>query len=461
MLIYVLSASGKPLMPTKRTGHIKRLLNCGRARIVTKVPFTVQLKYETDDLTQRMCCGTDPGRTNIGEAVIDENGRVPYKAHITSRNREVTELVSGTKAGKVGRKQRRQMSRRGERLRKKRRAKKYGTTTTFPNGRMLPGYEKPVILKDIINTEAKFSNRKRPKGWLTPSARQLVETHLNAARSIVKILPVTDWALEYNRFAFMLLEDGSVRGVDFQNGRLKNFRDVEDYIWHLQDGKCACCGKLIQHYHHIHGRGSGGSERPENRIGLCYDCHDKVHKGELSLEVIGEKKKYAALSVLNQAMPYIAEGLTQMFGEEHVHFCAGYETSRARESLGLDKDHSEDALCIAMLGAGLTEFKGDPETFEIRQFRKHDRARIKAQKERTYYLDGKAVCKNRHKRTGQDKTDSLEEFRKKHPSDVGRLTVKKSKRSYNRLGRELPGAEVVYRGKRYIVSGNHNDSVYT
>ena len=90
-------------------------------------------------------------------------------------------------------------------------------------------------------------------------------------------------------------------------------------------------------------------------------------------------------------------------------------------------------------------------TWHLVFFRKHDRARINAQKERTYYLDGKAVCKNRHKRTGQDKTDSLEEFRKKHPSDVGRLTVKKSKRSYNRLDRIMPGAEFMYEGKRYIL----------
>lgn len=39
--IYIISADGYPLMPTRRRGHVKRLLNYGKARIVLHVPFTV------------------------------------------------------------------------------------------------------------------------------------------------------------------------------------------------------------------------------------------------------------------------------------------------------------------------------------------------------------------------------------------------------------------------------------
>ncbi|MCR5776058.1 MAG: RRXRR domain-containing protein [Lachnospiraceae bacterium] len=153
MFIYILDASGRPLMPTRRTGHIRRLLNRGMARIVTKAPFTVQLKYETAGVTQPLHGGTDPGRTNIGESVVDDGGSVLYKAHVETRNREVPKLMTE-------RKQHRQASRRGERLRRKRRAAKCGTTTEFSEGRMIPGCEKPVIMKDIINTESRFANRK-------------------------------------------------------------------------------------------------------------------------------------------------------------------------------------------------------------------------------------------------------------------------------------------------------------
>lgn len=71
--IYILSASGKPLMPTKRYGHARRLLNAGKARIASHVPFVIQLKYETPGICQPLYGGTDPGRENIGK-----NGGVNY-----------------------------------------------------------------------------------------------------------------------------------------------------------------------------------------------------------------------------------------------------------------------------------------------------------------------------------------------------------------------------------------------
>lgn len=452
MLVYIIDASGRPLMPTRRIGHIKRLLNRGAARIATKVPFTVQLKYETAGITQPLHGGTDPGRTNIGESVVDDNGNVLYKAHVETRNREVPKLMAE-------RKQHRQTSRRGERLRRKRRAVKCGTTTRFPEGRMIPGCKEPVMMKDIINTESRFANRERPASWITPTVRQLVQTHLNTVRKICRILPVTDWTLEANRFAFMKMGDGSIRGIDFQNGRLKGYKDSYEYLYSMQDGKCACCNGKIEHYHHLVPRSKGGSDTPENLMGLCNDCHDKVHKGKLSLEKAGLRKKYAALSVLNQAIPYIMNGLIEMFSEKNVYICEGYETQMTRKSLCIGKDHPEDALCIALLGAGTTKLTDNEAAFEIRQFRRHDRAIINNQRERTYYLNGKAVCKNRHKRFEQ-KGDSLEEFRDKHPSDVKRLTVKKSIRYYNSDGRLIPGMVFSHNGQRHVMSGQLTGGKY-
>ena len=448
MLAYILSASGKPLMPTRRTNHITRLLNKGKACIVSKTPYVVQLKYETDDITQPLMGGTDPGRTNIGEAVLTSDGDVVYKAHVTTRNKDVPDLMAK-------RKQHRQASRRGERQRRKRRAKKCNTVRKTDLKRILPGYEKPIIVKDIINTEAKFMNRKRPKGWINPTVRHLIQTHVSMVHKICSILPVTDWTMEYNRFAFMKMDDGSIQGVDFQNGRMKGYSNSHEYVSALQNGKCTCCNSNIEHFHHIRPRSKNGSDTPENLIGLCNDCHSKVHSGNINLANIGLKKKYAALSILNQAMPYIAKELIAMFGEGHVHFCSGYQTMEKRSMLAINKDHPEDAVCIAAYGLKLNEIHDDAETFEIGQFRRHDRARIKAQHERTYYLNGKVVAHNRHKRTDQ-KSDSLEEFRQKYPSDVGKLTVKKSQRSYNDLNRIMPGAEVIYQGTRHIIKGKHN-----
>ena len=283
--IYVLSRDGSPLMPTLRRHHVEKLLRRGKARVVEHVPFVIQLMYDSPCVTQPLYGGTDPGRTNIGNAVMGGRGTVVYKDHVTTRNKEIAKLMAE-------RKKHRQASRRGERLARKRLAKKLGTTMKAVLERVLPGCDGPVRVKDIINTEARFNNRNRPNGWVTPSVKQLIRTHVNMARRIRKYLPVDHWTLEVNKFAFMQLDDGSVYGTDFQNGKLRGYRDVKDYIWYLQEGKCLYCKKEpIEHYRHILPGHKGGNDRWYNLAGLCTSYHDKVHRGEISLKAEGTRRR--------------------------------------------------------------------------------------------------------------------------------------------------------------------------
>lgn len=96
--IYVLSAYGDPLMPTRRRGHVKRLLNKGKARIVSHVPFVIQLKYDGSKNTQPLFGGIDPGRTNIGAAVVTPEGKCVYRSHTASRNRDVPKKMEARKS---------------------------------------------------------------------------------------------------------------------------------------------------------------------------------------------------------------------------------------------------------------------------------------------------------------------------------------------------------------------------
>ena len=448
--IYILAKDGTPIMPTKREHHIQKLLRKGMACVVSHNPFVVQMKYNVGKVTQPLYGGTDPGRTNIGNAVVTEKGEVVYKDHVTTNNKEVPKHMSE-------RKSHRQASRRGERLARKRLAKKHDTTTEFPDGRLLPGCSEPLMLKDIINTEARFANRKREEGWLTPTATHLVRTHLNMIIRICGILPVTYWTFEINRFAFMKMDDGSIKGADFQNGRMKGFENVESYIYNLQSGKCACCGGLIEHYHHIVPRHEGGSDLPENIIGVCRKCHEKIHTGKTDISFVGMKKKYNALSVLNQAVPYIVKGLEDIFGEDKVSICSGADTSNAREIYSIKKDHPEDAVCIAAM-CHADSIKDNIKAYEVVQFRRHDRAIIKSQRERTYYLDGKQVAKNRKPRFEQ-KGPSLSDLSLSR-EEISRLTVRKSTRYYNEPGRIMPGAEILYENNRYILTGRLTGGKY-
>ena len=108
------------------------------------------------------------------------------------------------------------------------------------------------------------------------------------------------------------------------------------------------------------------------------------------------------------------------------------------------------------------------EPYEIKQFRRHNRARIHHQTARTYRYDGKIIAKNRKKRMDQ-KTDSLEDWIADMTERYGqetanrmlsKVTVQKSTRHYNTKGRMMPGAVFVYQKKRFVRTGQLTGGAY-
>ena len=516
--IYVLGIDGKPQMPTNRKVRIRSLFKSGRAKIVNTVPFTIRLLYENDAVLQPITIAEDPGRTNVGAAVLTQLGDLVFSAVVETRNKSIKKLMTDRKAH-------RHASRRGERKARQRLAKKHGSMIKAGMMmRKLPQYaaDKFVTCKIIKNTEARFCNRKRMPDWLTPTVNHLVQTHINLIKKIEKYLPITDVAIEVNRFAFMQMENPNINGLDFQNGPLKGFDDVKAAIREQQHGKCLMCKNDIEHFHHIVPRSKGGSDTIQNQAGLCKKCHAKVHTDSEFLAKFKDKKdglikKYDALSALNQAVPFICKELIKIYGVEHVHFCTGKDTSLIRSSLGYEKTkenqmHEVDAYCIGLAAIGADKvkrhgFNGEREApgqqkvirgsnipvltshvsqnprsksgyeperrvinnvFKIKQFRRQDRQRVHYQKERTYYLDGKKIATNRKPRFEQ-KGNALSDWYKEQIEAYGqheagkmrsRLTVKKSKRSYNTAKRLMPGCIFYYDGQRHVMTGQSSYGRY-
>lgn len=474
--IYVIGIDGKPQMPTNRKVRVRKLFKLGMAKIVDTVPFTMQLLYKNEPVLQPITIAEDQGRTNIGAAVLTQLGNLVFSAVVETRNKSIKKLMADRKAH-------RQASRRGERKARQRLAKRHGSMIKAGMiMRKLPQYaaDKFVTCKIIKNTEARFCNRKRIPDWLTPTVNHLVQTHINLIKKIEKYLPITDVAIEVNRFAFMQMGNPNISGLDFQNGPLKGFDDVKTAIREQQHGKCLMCKNDIEHFHHIIPRSKGGSNTIQNQAGLCKKCHAKVHTdAEFQAKFKDKKdgliKKYGALSALNQAVPFICKELIKTYGLEHVHFCTGKDTSLIRSSLGYEKTknnqmHEVDAYCIglAAIGADKAKHPGFNNVFKIKQFRRQDRQRIHYQKERTYYLDGKKIATNRKPRFEQ-KGDALSEWYQEQIKTYGlreaekmrsRLTVKKSKRSYNTAKRLMPGCIFYYDGQRHVMTGQSSYGRY-
>lgn len=470
---------GTPLMPTRRFRWVRLALDSGKAKPVQTKPFTIRLTYEPETrAVQEVTLGIDPGRTNIGMATVRDNGKCLYSSKAETRNKEIKELMDS-------RRSHRRASRCGERKARKRLAKKLGTTMKGLLRRKLPGYKDgTVTVKDIINTEARFNNRKRPKGWLTPTATQLLRIHLNLVRQVAELLPVSRIVLEINKFAFMALDNPDIQKLDYQNGPLKGYGgDVDKAVSAQQDGICLLCGERpIDHYHHIIPRSKGGSDTIANIAGICNGCHDRIHKDEEAFQELKEKKsgmnkKYGALSVLNQIIPSLFRELAKEY-PGMVNATTGRNTKAFRDTNGIRKDHDTDAYCIACsVLQDLKEYDAPKpgESYQIKQYRRHERSIINAQIFRTYYLNGKVVAQNRKRATEQregnkkNKKPSLEDWFMKMEKQYGtkeaermrsQLTVKKSWRRYNTPGRILPGAVYLYKGKRHIMQGQQNYGYY-
>ncbi len=456
--IYVLSKDGKPLMPVHGHGRARRLIKAGKAYVYRRVPFTIRLTYDiTDPVVDECVLGIDPGRTNIGVCVTDGKGTPLFASDVETRNREVPRLMAERRAH-------RQASRRGERLRRQRRAMasdKTGAAKVTEYWRMLPGYKEPVCCKVIRNTESRFNHRIRSAKWLTPTARHLLETHLNLVRKLQKLLPVSRIAVEINRFDFQRMENPGIRNWEYQKGRLWGFKDKYAAVSERQEHKCLLCGGTIERYHHVIPRHEGGSDTIDNLVGLCNDCHGKVHtnpavKEKLSTKFTGLKKKYHALSVLNQIMPKLLEELPKL-AETYATY--GYETQNTREAYGLTKDHYVDAWCIA---ASVLDNSESPDfegcLHEVMQFRRHDRAIINNQRERTYKLGDRVVAKNRRPKFEQAGL-ALSDL-SLTAAEISRLTVRKSTRYYNTRDRLMPGTAFMRGGKFHVMSGQLSNGAY-
>lgn len=309
-MVYVLSQNGQPLMPTENHVKVRVLLKQGKAKVVQKCPFTIQLLYESTTHTQEINLGIDSGSKTIGVSATTES-RVLYESEVVLRN-DIVELLSG-----------RRTLRRGRRNRKTR-------------------YRQP-----------RFDNRKRPDGWLAPSIRQKIETHVTVVENVMKILPVTKIIVETASFDIQKIKNPDVAGVGYQQGEQLDFWNVREYVLFRDGHQCQCCkGKSkdnILNVHHIESRQTGGNA-PNNLITLCETCHKAYHKGLITLpKEIHRGMRFSDAAFMGIMRWAFYDRLKELYTPLDVEVINtyGYITKNTRIEHGLPKEHYVDARCIS------------------------------------------------------------------------------------------------------------------
>ena len=330
-MVYVISHTGKALMPTVRHGKVKHLLRKGRARVVRREPFTVQLLYDNTEYTQPITLGVDAGTTHVGLSATNESDEL-FAAEVTLR-RDIPGLLT------VRREARR--TRRNSRTR----------------------YRAPH-----------FNNRTKPDGWLAPSVEHAVQSHLSLIRKVHSFLPVTKTVIEVAQFDTQLLKNPDIQGEQYQQGEQMGFWNTREYVLFRDGHTCQHChgksGDKVLNVHHIESRQTGG-DAPNNLITLCETCPKAYHRGAFQLKVRrGASLRDAALMSIMRWTVY--NRAKEEFG--NVRLTYGYITKNTRIRHGQEKSHAIDARCIS----GHPLASSSDTLWLMRQRRRHNRQIYKA-----------------------------------------------------------------------------------
>lgn len=326
---FVLDVNGKRLAPTKEQ-KAWFLIRKKRATLVSKYPMIIQLKKKVSD--EEICkdefrCGIDDGGLHVGIALVQKcqtRSKVIFKGIIEQR-KDVKHLMD---------------ARRGY--------------------RHYHRYHKRY-------RPARFNNRSssKRKGRIAPSILQKCQATIRVINQLNKWINITNYWLEDVAIDIRALTDGykPYRWQYQKSNRLDE--NIRKAVILRDNCKCMECGETNckLEVHHIKPRRLNGSSTLDNLITLCTKCHQKT-EGSEELYM----NKYFALlnSSDNKNLNYAQHVMigkkwlrVQLSNLGMLYLSNGGDTANKRIDWGIEKSHSNDAICI-------TDLK--PDTCEIKEW---------------------------------------------------------------------------------------------
>jgi 5-methylcytosine-specific restriction endonuclease McrA len=300
----------------------KELLKKGRAAVFRRFPFTIILKDRADGNVQSIELKIDPGSKRTGLALVADSRRgrkVVWAAEIEHRGPIVKRALD----------QRRE-------VRRKRRN------------------------RHVRYRAPRFSNRRKPDGWLPPSLRSRVENIKTWSVRLGKFTPLTEIAVEVVRFDMQILKNPDIHGIEYQQGELQGY-EVREYLLEKFERTCVYCGEgdAPLQIEHVIPRSKGGSNRISNLVTACESCNKR--KGTSSLDEFLKEdpdriskiarrleaplRDAAAVNATRYKIGFELKSLGLS-----TTFWSGGLTKYNRTLQGLPKEHWIDAACIGETG---------------------------------------------------------------------------------------------------------------
>lgn len=423
MAVYVIGKNGERLMPTTRLGRVRHLLKEGKAHIIGRKPFTIQLDYESTTYTQEIELCVDTGAQHVGVSVKSESKEYDSIQF---------DLLPDEK-------ERQDDCRKYRRTRRNR--KRY--------------------------RKARFDNRKRHAEvkWLAPSLANKADRHIDIIKNFVAVAPITDVYVELGQFDVQVLtavQEGKPipEGLDYQHGPTYGHDTLREAVFQRDKYTCRFCGRsalnpkdrAVLHAHHAYyWRGQHG-DRIEELATCCEKCHTTAnHQPSGKLWGFDEKlPRYVGAAFMNSVKWYIWEVLKRDLPCD-VHMTYGAVTKRSRIDLGLEKSHTNDAYAM---GTFHPTVRANP--IILRKRRRNNRILEK-------FYDAKVIdrrtgkkvsgkdlsCERTNRRESRTSEKSLRPFRGQK--------LKAGYRSIRKQRYEIqPGDLLIFNGRTVHAKGVHN-----
>jgi len=321
-MVFVLDTNKKPLAPC-HPARARKLLKTGKAKIFKKYPFTIILEKEVNvegKNKDKYSLKIDYGSRHTGLAILKNSKEVVWLAQIEHRTNIKEKLDA----------------RRGHRR--------------FRRNKLR--YRKP-----------RFNNRKRKEGWIPPSLQSRVDNIESWVNKLTRLCPLTHISYENVKFDTQLMNDSTIKGIEYQQGTLMGY-EIREYLLEKFNRRCVYCGKTDTplEIEHIIPKSRGGSNKIDNLAIACRSCNKA--KGSKTAEEFGYpdiqkqvKKSLKDAAILNATRwkvyeVLIATGLPVECG-------TGARTKMNRIKLELPKDHHYDACCIGKSTPDNLHFKTD------------------------------------------------------------------------------------------------------
>jgi hypothetical protein len=279
----------------------RTLLKEGKTKVVQRTPFTIQLLYATGETKQDITLGVDAGYSTVGFSAVSDD-RELIAGELTLRS-DIKRLLEKRAA-----------------YRRTRRSRKW-------------------------HREPRFNNRGK-KGWLAPSIKHKLDSHIRLIEKLKSILPITRIIIEVATFDTQKMQKPEISGVEYQQGELQGY-EVRAYLLEKFDHKCVYCGKtdVPLEIEHIVPKSRGGSDRVSNLAIACRECNQT--KGNQTAEEFGHPRIQAKAEKSLKATAFMNIVRHRMVDLLKCDSTFGYITKHDRIKIGLPKSHANDAFVIA------------------------------------------------------------------------------------------------------------------